>query len=534
MAYESPEQIKQREDTARINPPQPQTGPGDATGADYINSLGYPVFRSKKDPGSEFISAQMRDYFDSRFGNPPEAVSQPVQPQPTPQSPNQPQNQQNQPPQPQQLPQQNQQSIQQSNAVQIQPDATVGTGGQAPVQVGGKFGTQQFGRQGNDVYEIMSDGSRRKVTKAEFNQKLKAQGLNLDVLPQLDLNDNVADQPAGPPPPDPIQPEKGPTGFLEDYKAIIKELGLSDIKSQFEATKKEYQDLQDKKNLEILEINDNPWLSEGIRQKQIKKIRDSYELKENTLSNQQKLYESMYEEGIAQAKFLTSGIQEDRNKLLDLATKREEAEQKLAPGVVGEYQFAKQQGYKGTFEQYQNEDANRKAKVTNETTEAINEIRLQLLDKELREGKPPTDAQRTLGTYASRMEQAIPTLESQEKSIVDMNLASFETQIRLPAALQTTNIQQYMQAARNLINAVLRRESGAVISPTEFKEARQQYLPQPGDGAAVLAQKKANRNIVFNSFKAGAGTAYQPLDELVGPITISEQTKSGLKYKIIK
>ena len=33
----------------------------------------------------------------------------------------------------------------------------------------------------------------------------------------------------------------------------------------------------------------------------------------------------MYQEGLAQAKFLTSGIQEDRNKMLDLALKREEA-----------------------------------------------------------------------------------------------------------------------------------------------------------------------------------------------------------------
>lgn len=275
------------------------------------------------------------------------------------------------------------QPIQQPGAVPGQPGAlAVKDGGQVdatqganPLQVGGKFGTQQFGRLGNDVYEIMSDGSRRKVTEAEFNQKLKAQGLNLDVLPQLDLNDNIADKPAGPPQPDPTQPEKGPTGFLEDYKAIIKELGLTDIKSQFEATKKEYQDLQDKKNAEILEVNDNPWVSEGLRQKQIDKINSKYELKENTLSNQQKLYQSMYEEAIEQAKFLATGVQTDRNKLLDLAQKREEAEaellkefakaaeKKYGAGIIGEYQYAVEQGYKGSFQQYQNEDVNRKATV---------------------------------------------------------------------------------------------------------------------------------------------------------------------------
>jgi len=38
-------------------------------------------------------------------------------------------------------------------------------------------------------------------------------------------------------------------------------------------------------------------------------------------------------------------------------------EKKYAPGSIGEYQFAVEQGYKGTFSQYQTEDANRKATI---------------------------------------------------------------------------------------------------------------------------------------------------------------------------
>ena len=130
--------------------------------------------------------------------------------------------------------------------------------------------------------------------------------------------------------------------------------------------------------------------------------------------------------------------------------------------------------------------------------------------------KPATEAQKTLATYASRIEQADPTLRNLESDIKNMNLANFEAQIRLPAALQSSNIQQYMQAARNFINAVLRRESGAVISPSEFSEARQQYLPQPGDASIVLKQKEQNRRIVYESFKKGSGSAYAPLNELLG------------------
>jgi len=123
-------------------------------------------------------------------------------------------------------------------------------------------------------------------------------------------------------------------------------------------------------------------------------------------------------------------------------------------------------------------------------------------------GEKITDAQRTLSGYASRVKQAEPTLKSLETSISGMNLVSFEAQIKLPAAMQSAEIQQYMQAARNFINAVLRRESGAVISPSEFSEARQQYLPQPGDKPATLQLKENNRNNIFENYKNGAGAAY--------------------------
>ena len=218
------------------------------------------------------------------------------------------------------------------------PDATIGQNGQAPVQVGGRFGTQQFGRLGGDVYEIMSDGSRRKVTEAEFNQKLRAQGLNLEALPQLDL-ENLDDTPAGPPAPD-VNADgtpKGPTDFATTYANTIKELGLTDIKAEFEKTKKEFEDLQRKKNEESVEIDDNPWLSENQRRGKQRKLDAKYELNLNTLTNQMKIYESLYEQGLEQAKFITSGIMEDQNKALDRALKREEALAKLLEDGGGDY-----------------------------------------------------------------------------------------------------------------------------------------------------------------------------------------------------
>lgn len=147
--------------------------------------------------------------------------------------------------------------------------------------------------------------------------------------------------------------------------------------------------------------------------------------------------------------------------------------------------------------------------------------------------KAPTAAQQTVAEYAARLEQAEPLLAGLESAIQNMNIVNFGAQIRLPAAAQTSEVQQYMQAARNFVNAKLRRESGAVISQKEFAEARQQYLPQPGDSEKTLQQKAANRKLVYQSLRKAAGNAYQSVDELMGTGTPSapvRKTLNGQSY----
>lgn len=70
-----------------------------------------------------------------------------------------------------------------------------------------------------------------------------------------------------------------------------------------------------------------------------------------------------------------------------------------------------------------------------------------------------------------------------------------------------SNQQQVEQAQRNFVNAVLRQESGAVISQPEFDNAKKQYFPQPGDSDAVVQQKKANRESAIEGFKLMSGPA---------------------------
>jgi hypothetical protein len=112
--------------------------------------------------------------------------------------------------------------------------------------------------------------------------------------------------------------------------------------------------------------------------------------------------------------------------------------------------------------------------------------------------KPLTDTQAKALQFGSRMQESEdiigklaakgteqPGLIKRGADVIGAGAAANWT--------QSAPQQQVEQAQRNFINAALRRESGAAIAESEFANARQQYFPQPGDSAAVIAQKATNR-----------------------------------------
>lgn len=86
-----------------------------------------------------------------------------------------------------------------------------------------------------------------------------------------------------------------------------------------------------------------------------------------------------------------------------------------------------------------------------------------------------------------------------------------------PEFLKSNDRKSIEQAERDFVNALLRRESGAAISPAEFDSAQKQYFPQAGDSAAVLEQKSQNRATALNAIKVQAAPVYQqqgqPIDQ---------------------
>jgi DNA-binding XRE family transcriptional regulator len=126
---------------------------------------------------------------------------------------------------------------------------------------------------------------------------------------------------------------------------------------------------------------------------------------------------------------------------------------------------------------------------------------------------PPTkmtSSQGVVATYTDRMIGANEKLNALEPV---MTSAIEKLVDAIPVAgnwFVSSEYQQAEQAKRDFVNAVLRRESGAVISPSEFENADKQYFPQPGDKPEVIAQKRRNRQTVIQGFVREAGEAYSP------------------------
>lgn len=124
--------------------------------------------------------------------------------------------------------------------------------------------------------------------------------------------------------------------------------------------------------------------------------------------------------------------------------------------------------------------------------------------------KGMNESQAKAAGFADRIAEANPILDTAPQSVG----ASILSEVPGGNFALDPNQQMFFQAERNFINAVLRRESGAVISDAEFANARKQYIPQPFDKGPVLEQKRRNRETVLRSLGRDAGPSYQPVIDL--------------------
>ena len=110
-------------------------------------------------------------------------------------------------------------------------------------------------------------------------------------------------------------------------------------------------------------------------------------------------------------------------------------------------------------------------------------------------GKPQNATQSAANSYANRLNESDVIIGS-----IGSKFTGKLSQLPTLNFLKSSERQSYEQAQKNFVTAVLRRESGASISPSEFKTAKEVYFPMPGDTPEVVAQKAITRNTVINNF----------------------------------
>lgn len=94
--------------------------------------------------------------------------------------------------------------------------------------------------------------------------------------------------------------------FTTVFEKVLTDMGLPDIKAQFEATQKQYSDLANELNDKIAKINDDPWEIQGVKDRQIKNLTNQYDGKLKVLQSQIDNYQKLYDSGKQQAEYVAT------------------------------------------------------------------------------------------------------------------------------------------------------------------------------------------------------------------------------------
>jgi hypothetical protein len=216
-----------------------------------------------------------------------------------------------------------------------------------------------------------------------------------------------------------------------------------------------------------------------------------------------------------------------------------------------EFIAAKQQGYQGNINEFKNQmseyqksqAADAKSRLGLEGSRlGLDQQRFgleqQKFAQEFENGKPLTESQGNATAFGMRMKESNQLINNLEQKgvtntgitrstiggIVGMTPFVGEKMQQgvqsgmnvLPGAMGgPSSEQQQVDAARkNFITAVLRKESGAAISPSEFYTESQKYFPQPGDSNDTIAQKRHARDTAIKAMEIQAGPGKRQIEQM--------------------
>ncbi len=124
-------------------------------------------------------------------------------------------------------------------------------------------------------------------------------------------------------------------------------------------------------------------------------------------------------------------------------------------------------------------------------------------------GKPFTEGQSKDIVYSTRAKGALAAFEPVAGALTSLpgRAAEYDPTGFARSRIQSPEFQVAKQAGDEFLNAILRKDTGAAITPAEQELYGKNYLPQPGDGPEVLAAKQAARARAVAAIEAGMSPA---------------------------
>lgn len=166
------------------------------------------------------------------------------------------------------------------------------------------------------------------------------------------------------------------------------------------------------------------------------------------------------------------------------------------PAGVQEYEYAKSQGFPGTFQDWEASKKGGMSLTVDPTTGAVSFQQGQNM-------KPLTEGQSKDTVFATRAEGALPLIDKFGDALTSLPETMAGGVPVVGNYAKSKEFQQAEQAGKEFLQAVLRKDTGAAITAEETSEYGSVYLPRPGDSPELLAQKKVSRQRALDAIKAG-------------------------------
>ena len=151
-------------------------------------------------------------------------------------------------------------------------------------------------------------------------------------------------------------------------------------------------------------------------------------------------------------------------------------------------------------------------------------------------GKPMTEAQsKNIGFY-KRSQDALKLFDPVADSLVDaLGAVAERDPTGVTRYLQSDEYQQAQVLGKDFLAPILRKDTGAAVTPSEWVFYKAIYIPEVGDNPAKLAEKKAARSRAVEAMRIGLEPSQIVKLEGVDPATAPglepvSDTKIDLKF----